>query len=79
MSNEAEVSRDGQIVAIVYEASDGWHTNIIDTHLSQPESDFDKAINTARKTLSQYVNRRGKNPPQKRDGRSLCALADGER
>jgi hypothetical protein len=61
---EAEVSRDGRLVAIVYEASDGWHTDTIDSKLGQPQGDFDEAISTARQILSQYVNRCGTNPPQ---------------
>lgn len=61
---EAEVSRDGRIVAIVYEASDGWHTDTIDGKLAQPQSDFDEALNTACQILSQHANRCGTNPPQ---------------
>ena len=61
---EAEISRDGQIVAIVYEASHGWHTQIVDSHLTPTQSEFDVALETARKKLSQYANRRGINPPQ---------------
>ena len=61
---EAEVSRDGQLVAIVYEASDGWHTQIIDSQRTQPQSDFDAAVDSAYRALSHYVNRRGTNPPQ---------------
>lgn len=61
---EAEVSRGEQLVAVVYESSDGWHTEIIADQLTLPRGDFEEAVNTARQTLSHYVNRRGVNPPQ---------------
>jgi hypothetical protein len=61
---EAEISRDGQIVAIIYEASSGWHTQIVEGHLMPTQIEFNGAVQTARKTLSHYINRRGKNPPQ---------------
>ena len=61
---EAEVSRDGQLAAVVYEKAGGWHTEIIATHLTQPQSDFDAAVNAAREALSHYINRLGTNPPQ---------------
>jgi hypothetical protein len=73
---EAEVSRDGQLAAVVYEGSDGWHTEIISSQLTQPQSDFDAAVNTARETLSHYVNRLGTNPPHNlaRGGLSLWLM-----
>ena len=61
---EAEISRDGQLVATVYEGSDGWHTKIVDSQLARPQDDFDAAVNTAQQILSHYVNRRGTDPPQ---------------
>jgi len=60
---EAEVSRDLRVVTIVYESSDGWHTQILDPGLKQPESDFQEAVQSARKTLSHYANRPGNHPP----------------
>lgn len=61
---EAEVSRDGRVVAIVYESSDGWHTEIVGEELTPPESDLEEAVDGARRTLSHYVNRLGNDPPQ---------------
>jgi hypothetical protein len=60
---EAEISRDGELAAVVYEKSDGWHTEIVASQLTQPESDFDAAVNAAQETLSHYVNRLGTNQP----------------
>lgn len=61
---EAEVTRDGQLIAVVYETSDGWHTEIVASQLISPQGDFEAAVSTARQTLSHYINRRGMNPPQ---------------
>jgi hypothetical protein len=61
---EAEISRDGRVVAIVYESFDGWHTEMVDEHLAQHECDLEQAVEGARKTLSHYVNRLGNDPPQ---------------
>jgi hypothetical protein len=61
---EAEVSRDGHLAAVVYEKPDGWHTEIIASQLTQPQVEFDAAVNAARETLSHYINRLGTNPPQ---------------
>ena len=62
---EAEIS-DGErvVVAIVYEASDGWHTDIVVEHFNQADSDFNATIENAKETLSHYVNRRGENLPE---------------
>jgi hypothetical protein len=61
---EAEISRDGRVVAIVYESSDGWHTEVVGAHLTQSECDLEQAVEGARETLSHYVNRLGNDPPQ---------------
>jgi len=61
---EAEISRNGQLVAIVFESSDGWHTNIVKNQSTLRSGDFDDAVVTARQALSHYVNRRGTDPPQ---------------
>lgn len=64
---EAEISRDGRVVAIVYESSDGWHTEMNDAlgvHSTQLERDLEQAVERARKILSHYVNRLGDDPPQ---------------
>jgi len=61
---EAEISLDEQLVAVVYETSDGWHTEVIASQLTPSQDDFEIAVNTALQTLSHYVNRRGENPPR---------------
>jgi hypothetical protein len=61
---EAEISCDGKLAAIVYEASDGWYTQVIENQFAQPSSDFDAAVNNAQQTLSHYINRWGENAPQ---------------
>jgi hypothetical protein len=62
---EAEIS-DGEraIVAVVYEASDGWHTDILEERQNQASNDFKTIIDTAKKNLSHYVNRRGEHAPE---------------
>jgi hypothetical protein len=63
---EAEISRgdNGLQVAVVYESSDGWHTEILEKHLLLSLSDFEAAVHLARERLSHYVNRRGENVPE---------------
>jgi hypothetical protein len=62
---EAEISDgDGAVLAVVYETSDGWRTDILVKHLNQATDDFQTAIENAKETLSHYVNRRGENPPE---------------
>ena len=61
---EAEISRDGRVVAVVYESSDGWHTEMVDSHLTQSESDLEQAVERACESLSHYVNRLRNDPPQ---------------
>jgi hypothetical protein len=62
---EAEISDgEGVTVAVVYEASDGWHTDILEEHRNQATSDFKTIIDNAKESLSHYVNRRGENAPE---------------
>ena len=62
---EAEISDgDGAVLAVVYETSDGWRTDILVKHLNQATDDFQTAVENAKETLSHYVNRRGENPPE---------------
>lgn len=61
---EAEVTCAGQLVAVVYQESAGWHTKITENKLTQPPSDFDAAVTAAQQALSHYVNRLGANPPR---------------
>jgi hypothetical protein len=63
---EVEISdRQGVAVAVVHEASDGWHTDILDE--ARPHhgtSDFTNIVGFAKEDLSHFVNRRGENAPQ---------------
>jgi len=62
---EAEIADEsGNRVTIVYEDSDGWHTEIIDDQLEQSSSSFNALIENAKKVLSHYVNRRGDDVPR---------------
>ena len=62
---EAEISDgDGAVLAVVYETSDGWRTDILVKYLNQATDDFQTAVENAKETLSHYVNRRGENPPE---------------
>jgi hypothetical protein len=57
---EAEIADEsGNRIAIMYEDSDGWHTEIIDNQLEQSSSSFNTLIENAKEMLSHYVNRRG--------------------
>ena len=61
---EAEIADElGKRVAMVYEDSTGWHTEVIETGLEQTSSDFNAIVENAKEKLSHYVNRRGENPP----------------
>ena|SRR5579863_2919212 len=62
---EAEISDGkGAVLAVVYETSDGWHTDMLVEQLNQGSTDFQAAIEHAKESLSHYVNRRGENPPE---------------
>lgn len=59
---EAEISDEsGNTLAIVFEDSGGWHTNILDRKLQLSPSDLNEAIGNAKVSLIHYVNRRGEN------------------
>jgi hypothetical protein len=61
---EAEISnRDGMVIAVVYEASDGWHTEISHEPTNQNAADFEAIVETTKEKLSHYVNRKGANVP----------------
>jgi hypothetical protein len=61
---EAEIADEsGNRVAIVYEDSNGWHTEIFGDWVKQAPSNFNTLIDRAREVLSHYVNRRGDNVP----------------
>jgi hypothetical protein len=62
---EAEITdSQGDMLAVVYETSDGWHTDVLAEHLNQASTDFQTAVEHAKESLSRYVNRRGENPPE---------------
>lgn len=62
---EAEISNsEGTVLAVVYEASDGWHTDILGERLNQAAVDFQTAVENAKENLSHYVNRRGEHPTE---------------
>jgi hypothetical protein len=61
---EAEITDEsGNRVAIVYEDSDGWHTQVTNARVEQSPVSFSALIDNANEVLSHYVNRRGKNVP----------------
>ena len=62
---EAEIiDGEGAVSAVVYEALDGWHTNILAERLDRASAEFQTAVENAKESLSHYVNRRGENPPE---------------
>jgi hypothetical protein len=62
---EAEISNgEGVVLAVVYEGSDGWHTDIVAEHPGQAASDLQTVVDQAKESLSHYVNRRGENAPE---------------
>ena len=62
---QAEITdNQGVVLAVVYEASDGWHTDAHVEQLNQAATDFQSAVENAKESLSHYVNRRGENPPE---------------
>ena len=61
---EAEIADEtGERVAIVYEDSTGWHTEILDDSAEQSSTNFNALVENAKEVLSHYVNRRGGNVP----------------
>jgi hypothetical protein len=61
---QAEIADEfGNRLAIVYEDSDGWHTEIVDDRRAQSLSGFDGLIEQAEEMLLHYVNRRGDSVP----------------
>lgn len=72
----AEVSYDDAIVAIVHDSTDGWQIELFgsDGGISLPE--LIDALKAAQSRLSEYVNRRGDQPPEglTRAGMSLWLM-----
>jgi hypothetical protein len=61
---EAEIADEsGSRFAVVYEDSNGWHTEVLGDWVQQVPSSFDTLIERAKEVLSHYVNRRGGNVP----------------
>jgi|ERR1700726_2675831 len=61
---DAEIADEsGKRVAIVYEDSDGWHTQVTDARIEQSAASFAALIENAKEVLSHYVNRKGENVP----------------
>jgi hypothetical protein len=62
---DAEIAdSEGLVLAVVYEASDGWHTDVLNDNLNQADTDFKNTVDLAIERLSHYVNRRGENAPE---------------
>jgi hypothetical protein len=59
---EAEIT-DESGNRVVYEDSNGWHTEFLDDHIEQSSTSFNAFIEKAKEMLSRYVNRRGDNVP----------------
>jgi len=53
----------GNRVAVVYEDSNGWHTEILDDRIEQISPSFNALMENAKEVLSHYVNRRGDRVP----------------
>jgi hypothetical protein len=70
---EAEIADEsGNRVAIVYEDSNGWHTEVLDDRIEQASSSFNALIENAKEVLSHYVNRRGDHMPSELCNESRC-------
>jgi hypothetical protein len=72
---EAEIADEsGNRVAIVYEDSDGWHTEVLDHRIEQGSASFNALVDNAKEVLSHYVNRRGDNAPSQLTTAGALAL-----
>ncbi len=61
---ESEISDEsGNCVAVVYEANDGWHVEMLATVSPEQTESFNRIVAEAKDGLSHYVNRLGNNPP----------------
>ena len=69
---EAEIiDGEGAVSAVVYEALDGWHTNILAERLDRASAEFQTAVENAKESLSHYVNRVEKTYPRMQLGGHL--------
>ncbi|HMI51246.1 MAG TPA: hypothetical protein VK525_07030 [Candidatus Saccharimonadales bacterium] len=72
---EAEIADESRNrVAVVYEDSDGWHTQVLDDRVEQASSSFNALIENAKEVLSHYVNRRGDKVPTQLKTRGQLSL-----
>jgi hypothetical protein len=61
---EAEIVRDGELLALVYESVSGWNVEYFGAAARDPNiPGLAAEVAESRKALSQYVNRRGANAP----------------
>lgn len=62
---ECEISDENDtIVAVVYEADDGWHLETLKPVQAEELDDFNATVAAAKQNLSLHVNRLGANPPE---------------
>ena len=77
---EAEIADEsGKRVAIVYEASNGWHTELLGDWVNQAPASLDTFIENAKEVLSHYVNRRGDKCAWRIDRGGALSVAHGQR
>lgn len=57
---------------VVYEDGAGWHTELSHDRLFEESAEMNAALSQAKQALSQYVNRRGEDPPR---GATIGVLA----
>ena len=62
---ECEISDDvGNTVVVVYDSKDGWHVNVLREPTTEQVAEFNATVGAAKQSLSKYVNRMGRNPPE---------------
>jgi hypothetical protein len=70
---EAEISCGDEVVALVFETTEGWHTELANSRtVNTDDPEFATALTLARSTLERYVNRVGANRP---DGLTQAGLS----
>jgi len=61
---ECEISDDSSVVAVIYEARDGWHIKRLRIVAADECQDFENSVAEAKERLSDYVNRFGEDAPK---------------
>jgi len=62
---ECEISDEAAVtVAVVHEDREGWHVNVLRPPMDKELETFNAAVEAAKQSLSHYVNRMGRNPPE---------------